>query len=115
MDFPDGTEPLDFLCDLWWLSGNTDFLDILYDFDEDRYQYVDPFQSWHLCGHAEHESNSRLLERQLMCREQVFLLLISSISIHTSSNDTFSRRRRSLPRRLPQHTYRWDIVGSRAN
>ena len=60
MDFPDGTGPLDFLCDLWRLSSNVDFLDILYDFDEDRYQYVDPFQSWHLYGHAEPESNTRV-------------------------------------------------------
>src|SRR5579859_210371 len=118
MDFPDGTEPLDFLCDLWWLCTNT-LKDILYDFDEDRYQYVDPFQSWHLYGHAEHESITRVQGPWLTCRKQAFLILVPSISHHASSNnDAFSRRRRSLSRRLLQHAVsriRWDMVSSRAN
>jgi hypothetical protein len=39
-------------------AARAELLDILYDFDEEQYQRVDHFQSWHLCGHAEHESSS---------------------------------------------------------
>ena len=81
-------------------AARTELLDILYDFDEEQYQRVDHFQSWHLCGHAEHESSSKFLS-WLICRSQAFPVLVPSIARYAFPNDTFSRRRRPLPKQLP--------------